>query len=455
MDKISLGGFRCFGEVQRARLAPLTLLVGENSTGKTSFMALARALWEMAHQNRVPDFKEAPYDLGSFEEIVHHRGAIGGRAREFYAGFRVVPERGGRNGRRARGKDNRLHYAVTFRKVGTGPFPVKVKVFRGSTWVEWRFEGEELRYGFGTERGAWEIEEVPWFHRSVKERPRIMLPFAMVFSWVGFSLSESRVKLKGITGAKKPTKEDDELVSRLCDDARMSFSEGSSAYASAPVRSVPRRTYDPAPATSDPEGRYVPMYLANLLLENRDEWEKLKVRLERFGADAGLFDELSIRSLGTREGEPFQLQVRKFGGTVKGPKRNLIDVGYGVSQALGIVTELLRSDCPPMVLMQQPEIHLHPSAQAALGSLLCEVAHSRHQLIVETHSDHMLDRVRMDVRDGVTSLRPEEVSILFFERNGLEVRIHSLGIDKKGNILNAPESYRRFFLEETRRSVGV
>ena len=174
----------------------------------------------------------------------------------------------------------------------------------------------------------------------------------------------SDVELRCVEGAESPTEEDHEQVKKLCEDARMSFGDGSSAYASGPVRSVPRRTYDPAPATTDPEGRYVPMYLANLLLENRDEWEKLKSRLERFAKDAGLFDEISIRSLGSRESEPFQLQVRKFAGKVKGPKRNLIDVGYGVSQALGIVTELLRGDCPPMVLLQQPEIHLHPSAQA-------------------------------------------------------------------------------------------
>ena len=154
MDEIAVGNFRCFGEVQRARLAPLTLLVGENSAGKTSFMALARALWEMTHQNRVPDFKEVPYDLGSFDEIVHHRGAKGGRAQEFYAGFRVVPGRRGRNGRRAVGRHDRLFFAATFRKRGTGPFPVRIKVTKGSTWIEDRYDGEELRQSFGTDRGG-------------------------------------------------------------------------------------------------------------------------------------------------------------------------------------------------------------------------------------------------------------------------------------------------------------
>ena len=197
------------------------------------------------------------------------------------------------------------------------------------------------------------------------------------------------------------------------------------------------------------------MDLANLYFQDREAWVTLKKRLEDFGKAAGLFDEISIRPLGKRNSEPFQVQVRKFGGRLKGPRRNLIDVGYGVSQALPVVMEMLRQDAPDMFLLQQPEVHLHPSAQAALGSLFCQVAAAGRQLVVETHSDHLMDRVRMDVRDGVSALKPEDVSILFFERKDLDVHIHSLRIDEEGNILDAPEGYRAFFMEETRRDLGL
>ena len=83
----------------------------------------------------------------------------------------------------------------------------------------------------------------------------------------------------------------------------------------------------------------------------------------------------------------------------RGPCATLIDVGYGVSQAIPVLTELLREDCSPILLLQQPEVHLHPSAQAALGSLFCNLAGPKRQLVVETHSDHLLDRVRMEIRD--------------------------------------------------------
>ena len=98
-----------------------------------------------------------------------------------------------------------------------------------------------------------------------------------------------------------------------------------------------------------------------------------------------------------------------------------------------------------MFLLQQPEVHLHPSTQTALGSLFRRIAGPKRQLVVETHSDHLLDRVRMDVRDGEAALKPADVSILYFERGDLDVRIHSLRLDGQGNVRGAPPSYRAFF----------
>ena len=89
MDSITLENYRCFREKQTARLAPLTLLVGNNSTGKTSFLALIRALWDVAFLERVPDFREEPFDLGTFRDIAHNRGGRGSQAitNDFDAGF--------------------------------------------------------------------------------------------------------------------------------------------------------------------------------------------------------------------------------------------------------------------------------------------------------------------------------------------------------------------------------
>ena len=68
----------------------------------------------------------------------------------------------------------------------------------------------------------------------------------------------------------------------------------------------------------------------------------------------------------------------------------------------------MKSPSGQMLLMQQPEVHLHPRAQAQLGSFLGYLAiKQKKQFLVETHSDYLVDRVRIDVRDGKHGLTAE------------------------------------------------
>ena len=451
MDEIRLKDYRCFREDQTARLAPLTLLVGENSTGKTSFLAIVRALWDLAYGHRVPDFKEDPYDLGSFDEIAHHRGGRGSRAETFLAEFSAMRP----NSRNVSREFIYRKFGATFRKVGTSPYPVERRFGFGDSWIEVCFEKKHayvLRVK--TDRGCWEKR----LNMRIKEQSifddRIMPPPVLFLEMqISGGDPEEEFGFRPLGGSPAFGPDEKELLQSLPWYDLSTFRVR--PFASAPVRSKPRRTYEPSRPTQDSEGDYVPMYLADVFSQRKKEWTELKKRLEDFGSAAGLFDEIFIKRLGQRDSEPFQIQVRKLGNNIKGPRRNLIDVGYGVSQALPVITELLRPDAPPLFLLQQPEVHLHPSAQAALGSLFCQVASRDRQLIIETHSDHLLDRVRMDVRDGEGALKSEDVSILFFERDDLDVRIHSLEIDGEGNIENAPDSYRSFFMEETTRSLGL
>ena len=452
MDQITLKNFRCFRGEQTARLAPLTLLVGENSTGKTSFLAMIRALWDVAFVQPHSDFKEAPYDLGSFDDIAYYRGGRGGRTTTFEAGFNIssISTRGKKRRRVTNGHSYR--FAVTFKKKGTVPALVKMRLARNDVWSEIKVGEKALQAEFGTARGAWGIP-------NVLSGPAVAdAHIAFILSFVAFSRAhgDQEGKVNILQGSNLPTDDDVEQLRKLADDFRHRDWDyyGERPYASAPVRSKPHRTYDPARTTRDPGGDHIPMFLAGMYSQNKEKWETFKAALENFGQKSGLFDEIVVKPLGKREGGPFQVHIKKYGRRAKGPQRNLIDVGYGVSQALPIITELLRPDASPVFLLQQPEVHLHPSAQAALGSLFCQIAANRRQLIIETHSDHLLDRVRMDIRDGKTSLKPEDVSILFFDRGDLDVTIHSLRIDKEGNIQGMPPNYRRFFLEETKRSLG-
>ena len=302
---------------------------------------------------------------------------------------------------------------------------------------------------FGSNNGAWYLNSdgeslgEGWFY------------FPILFLWIRNKLYDHdkfRKTLKSLADNHSvPSDEDIDKLGNFLDELFYSrnFIDGG-LFASAPIRSRPSRTYDPIKPSRDPEGAYVPTYLANLQFGHNQQWKSLKKKLKRFGRESGLFHTIGVRQFGdTGGGGPFQLQIKlKNGGD-----RNLIDVGYGVSQVLPVLAELFRQDSHSMFLIQQPEVHLHPSAQAALGSLFCETAASGNQLIVETHSDYIVDRILLDIRDKRTNLSADEVSILYFENEGKNVTIHSIRIDEKGKVLDSPEGYRRFFKDELKRVI--
>ena len=453
MNSVTVKNFRCFREEQQARLAPLTLLVGENSTGKTSFLALVRALREVAFESTIPDFREPPYDLGSFDEIAYNRAR--GGAKSFEAGFsretRSIPL--GSNW----ASNETVNFSVTFEPRNGVPYPTKRRLSDDERCLEVTQDSMRLAV-FDREAHVSYPERFP-----LRDDNRLdPLDILVSRRWLGGS---PWLDLIEEWGGQIPERSydtlsdtDKERIFELAYALRHTFFESwgdNHTFAGAPVRSTPKRTYDPTRPFRDPGGEYVPTLLANLSRRNPDEWTRLKEALEDFGRSAGLFDEIDIESLGKTDGTPFQLHVRKSAGRLKGRRRNLIDVGYGVSQILPVLIELLREDHASMALLQQPEVHLHPTAQAALGSLFCEIAGRDSQIIVETHSDYIIDRVRMDVRDKKTNLKPEDVSILYFETDGQEARIHSLELDADGNIMNAPPGYGQFFMDEMRRSIGL
>ena len=446
LQEIRLRDFRCFGEPQTARLAPLTLLVGENSTGKTSFLAAVLAAWDAAHGSGTPDFRKDPFDLGAFPEIVYGRGGRGSSADTFAVGF---TERSP--------NDRILEYDATFESRDAAPSPATTSWREGKVSMEYcGSDGEQSRITFESPSGTWNYA-VPDDHQPF-EGPWIAGIFAHVHHAASNGDPQSLIKeLRPYPGASEDVPNSEDVVAFSSLAALFTrFPAQESPYASAPIHPGPRRTYDPTKLSTDPWGADVPSRFASLEFRGKTEWAALKKKLDAFGQESGMFDDFSVKQLTRFEGGPFQLQVRKFGkGGRKGPKRNLMDVGFGVSQVLPVLAALFRADGPPMFLLQQPELHLHPSAQAALGSLFCRTAEAGRQLIIETHSEYIIDRVRMDIRDRQTDLTPDDISILFFERSDLDVRIHSLRFDSQGNVLGAPDGYGQFFMDETRRSVGL
>lgn len=119
------------------------------------------------------------------------------------------------------------------------------------------------------------------------------------------------------------------------------------------------------------------------------------------------------------------------------------DVGFGVSQLLPIVVMGLRSPKTSLLLFEQPEIHLHPRLQANLADFFLTLALSEKRLLVETHSDHLINRLRLRIAEDPTDELKEKVSILFVRppQDGQGATIEPLRVDRYGVIENWPPEF--------------
>lgn len=118
-------------------------------------------------------------------------------------------------------------------------------------------------------------------------------------------------------------------------------------------------------------------------------------------------------------------------------------VGFGITYVLPVLVAVLSSSSGSLLLIENPEAHLHPRGQVRMGELLGRAAAAGIQVIVETHSDHVLNGIRVGVHAGV--INAEDVAIHYFSRIEAEGRVHSIVespvIDKNGRLDSWPDGF--------------
>ena len=379
----------------------------------------------------------APFTLGNYDQIVFGRRPdfVGNR---IDAGFDIeLPDK----------TDFQCDFVIE--ALDSAPTPVSVQIKFGDVWVT-----------IFSDRGKEEPDRDQLIIEIKKGNQEISFPFKIpnvwrleLLKWVDLVLTALfETELQVSQYSQQLSNEDREELEKVQNviESLLPFN----SFAGAPIRSKPKRTYDLIRLAPDAEGSHTMPYLAELSRNNQKAWTSMKSYLQSVGKMAGLFDEITIKNFGGGPHDPFQVHIKEHKKDGEGEVRNLIDVGYGVNQIIPTIVDLRRLSNTTIFLLQQPEVHLHPSAQAALGSVFCDFASWGQQVVIETHSDHLIDRVRMEVRDGQTMLTKDDVLLLFFERDGSDVKIHPIRFDEEGNVVGAPVTYRRFFMEEMTRSIG-
>ena len=427
---------RCFAERQQFEIRPLTFLVGENSTGKTTTLACFEMLANYFATGEI-DFNSHPYSMGTFKDIVRKTTK---KEKAFKLGFTS----------RWPGKIGPVEHIVEFAVKETGIEPTVRSVTLKFS------DGEIVVSADDTiEVGATFISSDPEQNRYHIGMNSDILNRRSPLFLLDRSIHREEQQTEGEKALANYLQE--KSGGRTFPLWRI---RSGSVFSISPVRSQPKRTYNPTREFDDPEGSDIPMRLMRTKSTDEKKWKDLKSELVEFGESSGLFQNIEIKNPSKSMGSPFQLTVR-----VRGPNSNIIDVGYGVSQILPILVYIFNRPVPrnpiyrrgeiPFFLLQQPEVHLHPKAQAELSSLLAKSARrspSGWSFIVETHSDYMIDRARIEIRKGTIS--PEDVSLIYLEPKGRVVNVHNISFDKMGNMEKVPPHYREFFLKETKRLMG-
>lgn len=134
--------------------------------------------------------------------------------------------------------------------------------------------------------------------------------------------------------------------------------------------------------------------------------------------------------------------VLQYSFAVKGEVSNQYrptNTGFGITYTLPVVVALLSASQGGLVLIENPEAHLHPQGQVKVGELMARAASCGIQVLVETHSDHILNGLRVAVRQKL--LTPEQLQIHFLEREGLDTRLISPRVDQNARIDRWPEGF--------------
>ena len=219
-----------------------------------------------------------------------------------------------------------------------------------------------------------------------------------------------------------------------------------SIYYLGPLREYPRREYHWAGASPEDVGERGERTMDAMLAATvRKETRSLGYRMRRrpfqemiayWLQELGLIREFEIKEI-ARGSNLYRAKVKTSTGAAT---TSLTDVGFGVSQVLPVLVLLYYVPEGSTVLMEQPEIHLHPAVQSDLADVMLNVAVVRNvQIIVESHSEHLMRRLQRRVAEE--KMASEDVKLYFVSSKRGKAQVSDLLLNEWGEIENWPENF--------------
>lgn len=436
LNELRIRNFKGWKDTGNIKMAPITLFFGANSSGKSSigqFLMLLKQTVDVADRKAViySGSKSSPVQLGSFIEMVHehkidydiefdykwklpaslkikdsvsNKGFVANQIK-FSANIGII------NNQQHKLQVNNLNYELNnndeksfsilmkTREEDKSKYEISATEYnlkRNSGRV-WYFSTPVRFYGFP--------DEVVAYYKNAEFVQNLNLLHEKLFHSI-YYLGPLRTKTDRLYS----------WAGNEPDGVGFSGENTISAMLAAKARTIslgnnrPKKLFEAVIATKLKEMHLIDDFKVNKISDTRQEYE-VKVR-------------------------------------TKGSKSwvDLPDVGFGVSQVLPVLVQCFYAPVNSIIIIEQPEIHLHPAAQSILADVLIDVINSKEngkdrniQLIIETHSEHFLRRLQRRIAENV--ITKEKVSAYFAKIDRGPAKLEPLEIDIYGSIQNWPENF--------------
>jgi predicted ATPase len=438
ITKLKINNFKSWRTTGDIKLSKLTGFFGTNSSGKTSLLQhllLLKQTTESADRAQVLDFgtEKSYLELGTFKDIIINHDIT--KAMEFEIDwcleypYRIAdPEKKGVT--IFEGKD--LGFKADIRQTPKGRVFVENISY---IFDNFRFQMQKKK----KDEYIYKLSAVPLNYNEKNRK----FSFARTpgRAWD----LPSPIKFYGFPDQVKAYYKNAGFLS----DFQLKFEElFSRIYYLGPLRDYPKRQYVWAGAQPTDMGRRGEQVI-DAMMVSRERGETIsrgrgrgrkKITVEEYVAywlrELELIHEFRVHPI-IEGGNLYQVKVKL---TSKSPEVLITDVGFGVSQILPVITLCYYVPKGSTLLIEQPEIHLHPKVQAGLADVFIDAIKNKNiRIILESHSEHLLRRLQRRIAEQ--DFEHKDASLYFCEPIKGESQLRKLEMDLFGNIQNWPENF--------------
>lgn len=440
ITELGIANFRCFKRAE-LRVAPVTLITGANSAGKSSLVAPLLAWAQTDGMPALLSPNGRYVEMGGFSEMVHGRG----ENRAIGVGFELQT-RGG--------------YKAMLCTAVFGPDDASSGLRLSSLLIRGRHYKLSIRavdnqYEVEYEFGPHDLVQLAKMINEIREPPSPWsdaLLATTAGNWFDWRIGDPADDTREVRASGSNKLEKGKLpLSAPIDFVRtMRGLSGSGSFMPYYVtllagivrdrvsymssfRHAPQRTYYEVAMADLAAGRHGENYVAQITHWQSQDAPEIDF-LRQDLAELGLLSTLEVGRLGAG-----RMELR---GRPRPSSRltNLTDLGFGTSQLLPVLVAINQLSPGSVFVVDQPEIHLHPEAQARLASYFVRLAKERSiTFIVETHSEYLINRLRRLVAEG--DIAEEDVSVAHVANSGKEAKLHPVELRADGQIVGAPNDF--------------